>query len=264
MKKLATPFIRTLLYSILIAPIILFVLFAFSERWFFPEVLPKNWTILPFKNIISDSRAISSWISSILIAATVSLLSIVISLPAARTIGLRTFRGKDLAWIVFFIPTVVPPLAVGMGLNILFLRIGLTGTNFGVILAHLVPTLPYTIFTLAGVFSRYDENYENQARVLGSTRISTFFNVTLRMIFPGIIVAALFAFLISWSQYLLTLLIGGGRILTLPMLLFSAVSGGNPTSIAVLSLVFIFPPILIIAGTSRYLSVHGDSIKEQH
>jgi putative spermidine/putrescine transport system permease protein len=151
-----------------------------------------------------------------------------------------------------------------MGLNILFLRIGLSGTLFGVILAHLVPTLPYTIFTLSGVFSRYDENYENQALVLGVDRVRIFFTVTLRLILPGLVVAALFAFLISWSQYLLTLLIGGGKVLTIPMLLFSAVSGGNPTSIAVLSLIFVIPPVIIIAASSRFLIQNGNTIREQY
>jgi putative spermidine/putrescine transport system permease protein len=90
-------------------------------------------------------------------------------------------------------------------------------------------------------------------KVLGASRLRIFFTVTLRLVFPGLIVAGLFAFLISWSQYLLTLLIGGGQVLTLPLLLFSAVSGGNPTTIAALSLLFVAPPVLVIAATAQYL-----------
>jgi putative spermidine/putrescine transport system permease protein len=264
MKKASLTVFRIGLYAISVAPLVLFVLFAFSERWFFPELLPSQWTSKIFNRIITDPRTVSSIIDSIGIAIIVSFLSLLVGLPAARAIGTREFRGRRLVWLVFFIPTVVPPLAVGMGLNILFLRLGLSGTLFGVILAHLVPTLPYTIFTLSSVFSRYDENYENQALVLGVDRIRIFFTVTLRLIFPGLVVAALFAFLISWSQYLLTLLIGGGQILTIPMLLFSAVSGGNPTSIAALSLIFIAPPVMIIAISARFLTQHGNNIREQY
>ena len=151
-----------------------------------------------------------------------------------------------------------------MGLNILFLRLGLAGSVFGVVLSHLVPTLPYTIFTLSGVFARYDENFEYQALVLGANPVRIFFSVTLRLVLPGLVIAGLFAFLISWSQYLLTLLIGGGQVLTLPMLLFSAVSGGNPATIAALSLLFVTPPVLVIAATARYLDQHGDTIREQY
>jgi putative spermidine/putrescine transport system permease protein len=81
---------------------------------------------------------------------------------------------------------------------------------------------------------------------------------------PSLVVAVLFAFLISWSQYLLTLLIGGGQIITLPILLFSTASGGNPSSIAALSLLFIAPPVLIIAVTAQSLNQHGVEIREQY
>lgn len=263
MKKNLSSIIRIFLYGFLVAPLVLFSIYAFSERWFFPEVFPSNFTTSHFTRIINNSRITDGLLVSIGIAFIVSLLSLIVGFPAARTLGMKTFRGRRFAWIIFFLPTVVPPLAVGMGLNILFLRLGLAGSFLGVILSHLVPTLPYTIFTLSGVFARYDENFEYQALVLGSNKIRIFFTITLRLVFPGLIVAGLFAFLISWSQYLLTLLIGGGKVLTLPMLLFSAVSGGNPTSIGALSLLFIIPPILIIAATARYLGVHGESLREQ-
>jgi putative spermidine/putrescine transport system permease protein len=202
--------------------------YAFSERWFFPELFPTSWTTAPFVRLLSDYRTSAGLLVSLAIAGIVSLLSLIVGYPAARILGTRVFRGRQLAWLAFFLPTVVPPLAIGMGLNILFLRLGLAGSIVGVILSHLVPTLPYTIFTLSGLFARYDDNFEYQAQVLGASRLRIFFTITLRLVFPGLVVAGLFAFLISWSQYLLTLLIGGGQVLTLPLLLFSAVSGGNP------------------------------------
>jgi putative spermidine/putrescine transport system permease protein len=149
-----------------------------------------------------------------------------------------------------------------MGLNVLFLQLGLAGTLPGIVLAHLVPALPYVTFTLAGAFTRYDENFEFQSWVLGAGAWRTLFTVTIPMIAPSLAVAALFAFLISWSQYLLTLLIGSGRIITLPVLLFSAASGGNPVTIAALALIFLAPPLLVIALTAGQL--RGDDIREQY
>jgi putative spermidine/putrescine transport system permease protein len=129
----------------------------------------------------------------------------------------------------------------------------LAGGPAGVALAHLVPVLPYTVFTLAGVLARYDPGYEQQALVLGAGRARIFWSVTLPLVLPGLAVAGLFAFLVSWSQYLLTLLIGGGRVITLPLLLFSAVSGGNPTTISILALLFVGPPLLAILLALRLL-----------
>jgi len=264
MKRIASYALRMILYFILVAPLLLFIAYAFSTRWFFPQPFPIEWTLTTFQRAIDDSRTLSSMAQGIWIAVLVSLLSLILALPTARVLGLRKFRGRQLAWLLLFLPTVIPPLAIGMGLNILFLRIGLAGTIAGVVLAHIIPTLPYTIFTLSSAYARFDENYEFQALALGASPWNIFFKVTLRMLAPSLVVATLFAFLISWSQYLLTLLIGGGQVITLPILLFSAASGGNPATIANLSLLFIAPPILVIAATARQLNQHGNEIREQY
>jgi len=264
MKRIITPLFRFTLYLVLIAPLLLFTAYAFSTRWFFPQPFPVEWTTVTFQRAIHDSRTLSSMVQGIWIAILVSVLSLMLALPAARVLGLRKFRGRQLAWLLLFLPTIIPPLAIGMGLNILFLRIGLAGTITGVVLAHIIPTLPYTIFTLSSAFARFDENYEFQALALGANPWQIFLKVTLRMMTPSLVVATLFAFLISWSQYLLTLLIGGGQIITLPILLFSAASGGNPSIIATLSLLFVAPPVLVIAFTARSLGQHGNEIREQY
>ena len=263
MNRLPGRALRYVLYFLLAGPLVLFVVYAFSTRWFFPQPFPAEWTTEAFGRAINDPRILSGLRDSLMIAFVVSVLSLILGFPAARVLGLRQFRGRQIAWLVLFLPTIVPPLAIGMGLNILFLQIGLAGSLEGVVLAHLIPTLPYVIFTLAGAYARYDENYELQSLVLGASPARTFLTVTLRLVAPSVIVATLFAFLISWSQYLLTLLIGSGRIITLPILLFSAASGGNPVSIATISLIFLAPPVLVIAATARQLNQQGGELREQ-
>jgi putative spermidine/putrescine transport system permease protein len=262
MSRTVAIILRFVLYAILAAPLALFITYAFSTRWFFPQPWPAEWTAAAFLRTINDVRVFAGLRDSLGIALVVSLLALVLGFPAARVLGLRQFRGRQIVWLILFLPTVVPPPAIGMGLNVLFLQLGLAGSYAGVILVHLIPTLPYVIFTLAGAYARYDENYEFQSLVLGASQTRTFLTVTLPLIAPSLIVAALFAFLISWSQYLLTLLIGSGRIITLPILLFSAVSGGNPVTIAVLSLIFLAPLVLIIAATARQLNDGG--VREQY
>ena len=240
--------------GLLFGPIAIFVLYGFSTHWFYPDVLPAEWTVAPFVRLLSNPRTLSALATSVKIALVVTILSLVAGYPAARTLGMRTFRGKSVVYVCLFLPTVVPPVATGIGLNILFLRLGLAGTTPGEALVHLIPVLPYVVFTLAGVFEQYDPHYEYQARVLGAGRARLFFTITIPLILPAMVVAAFFAFLISWSQYLLTVLIGGGQVMTLPILLFAALSGGNPTTISALSLLFVAPLVLILAATSRYLA----------
>ncbi|HSH79586.1 MAG TPA: ABC transporter permease subunit [Herpetosiphonaceae bacterium] len=242
---------------LLFMPVAVFGLYAFSTAWFYPDVLPRTWTAAPLLRQLHDPGTTRALLHSTSIGLVVSLLALVVGYPAARTLGMQTFRGKELVYLLLFLPTVVPPVATGIGLNILFLRLDLAGTTLGVALVHLIPVLPYVIFTLAGVFAQYDPHYEYQARVLGAGDARIFWSVTLPFVLPGVVVATLFAFLISWSQYLLTLLIGGGRIITLPILLFATLSGGNPTTISVLSLLFVAPLVLILAVISRFLATLG-------
>ncbi|NJK79900.1 MAG: ABC transporter permease subunit [Chloroflexaceae bacterium] len=248
---------RLVLYLVLLAPVAVFVLHAFSVRWFYPQVLPAEWTLEPLLRQLGNADTREALWNSTQIALLVSVLSLLVGYPAARVLGLRSFRGKSIVYLLLFLPTIIPPVATGIGLNILFLRLQLTGTIFGVALVHLIPVLPYVVFTLASVFARYDINFEHQARVLGASGWRIFQTVTLPLVLPGLMVAGLFAFLISWSEYLLTLLIGGGRVLTLPLLLFSLVSGGNPTSISALALLFVALPALAVALTSRYLGTEA-------
>jgi putative spermidine/putrescine transport system permease protein len=141
-----------------------------------------------------------------------------------------------------------------MGIHVLFIRLALVDTLIGVSLAHLLPTLPYMVLVMSGVFSNYDAEYEQQALSLGASRLRTFLHVTLPSVLPGIVTGGLFVFLISWSQYILTVLIGGGRVITLPLLLFSFAGAGDNAVTSALGIVFLAPAVLILLATSRFLS----------
>lgn len=240
----------------LILPFVAFVINAFAFGWFYPQIIPANWSLDAWESVL-DAQLWEALGNSLFIAISVTLVSIMAGLPAARALGLYQFRGKRFVEFLILAPTIVPGLAVALGLNINFLRWGLSGSVLGVALVHLVPVMPYVVLTLSGVFANYDPEYEEQSRSLGAGAIATFRYVTFPAIFPGIVVAGLFAFLVSWSQYILTFLIGSGRVVTMPVLLFTTIPGGKNPNIAALSLVFIAPAVLILLLTSRYLS--GDS-----
>lgn len=266
-----------------VAPVIAFMINAFAFRWFYPQLVPNEWSLQAWERLKLIPRAgdrtfsgffdlwtsvpdvISALWLSLAIGAVVTGLSVLIGLPAARALGLYKFRGKRIVEFMIITPTIVPPIAFSLGLNINFIRwdlalqdmgipIDLAGSVIGVSIVHLVPVMPYVVLTLSGVFANYNPDFEAQARSLGARPWRIFWDVTLPAILPGLFVAALFAFLVSWSQYLLTFLIGQGRVVTLPMLLFSAAGTGNNAMIAALSLVFIAPAILILLVTSRFLS----------
>jgi len=254
--KIIMPYVALgLMGLILTAPLIAFLLNAFTRQWFFPQLLPETWTVDAWWRLFSaGSNYTQALGNSTLIATVVAVIALMLGLPAARALGLYRFRGKRLLEFLLLLPAVVPPLAVSMGLTVNFLRWGLAGNWIGVVLVHLVPVLPYVVLVLSGTFATYDTSHEQQARTLGAKPVAVFVYVTLPMIFPGVVVAGLFAFLISWSQYLLTLLVGSGRVITLPILLFSSASGSNNTTIAVQALMFTAPTLLLLIFTSRVLA----------
>ena len=90
-------------------------------------------------------------------------------------------------------------------------------------------------------------------RSLGASAFKVFVRVMLPFTFPGLIVAGLFSFLLSWSQYLSTLIIGGGRVTTLPILLFSLMGSGDRPVAAAVSIVFVVPAFLALMMSARHL-----------
>jgi putative spermidine/putrescine transport system permease protein len=238
-----------------IAPLLPLAIWSFSFRWYFPDLLPSELSMRAWKYVFSDASGVPrAMVNSILVAITVTLISIAIGIPAGRALGMHHFRGKRLVEFSILAPPIVPGLAVVMGIHVAFIKFGLADTMPGVILVHLIPTTPYMVMVMAGVFANYNPEFEEQARVLGAGPAATFRHVTLPAILPGVVVGGLFAFIISWSQYVLTLLIGGGNVLTLPVLLFSFAGSGDNAITAALSVTFIAPAILFLILTSRFLT----------
>ena len=240
------------IYLAVLAPLIPQIIWSFAFRWYFPDLLPGEWGLKAWIYTFSSaSRVGEGFLNSLLIALIVSLLSILVGVPAARALALYRFRGKGLIEWLLMLPIIVPGIVAVMGIHIMFIRYRLNDSLLGVVLVHLIPCVPYMVLVMSSVFANYGTDLEDTARSLGASPLRVFWHVTLPGIFPGLLVATLFTFLISWSQYITTVLIGGGRIVTLPMVLFPFISGSNESTSAAISLVFVAPAILVLIFTSR-------------
>jgi len=240
-------------------PFVPLVLWSFTERWFFPALWPQSFGLRAWTYITSTagSQVLAAVGHSLVVATITAALAVAVALPAGRTLGLYDFKGKDLVSVLLTLPVIVPPLCVAMGLHLWFIRLGLAETTAGVIGVHLTFSLPYAIFVLWGVFANYNPDFEAQARSLGGSRLGVITRVMLPMVLPGISVAALFAFLLSWSQYLSTLIIGGGHLMTLPVLLFALMGSGDRPVAAAVSLVFVAPALVALVFSARYLGARS-------
>ncbi len=244
-----------LLISWLILPLIPLAMWSFARGWTYPNLLPQVWTLQSWEFALSgQSGVLQSLALTTGIALAATALSVVLGVPAGRALGQYHFRGKAAIELIILAPIVLPGLAAAMGLQSVFIGLGLTGSVIGVVLVHLIPTLPYMVLVMAGVFAAYDPQAEDQARSLGASSVQVFRHVTLPAVFPGIIVGAMFSFLVSWSQYILTLTIGGGRVQTLPLLLFQFATSGRNDIAGAIGVIYILPGALILIFTARKLT----------
>lgn len=244
--------------AVALLPVALLTLLSLGRSWFWPRLLPAEWSLSAWTYVLGpDSGALPALALSLALAALVALLSVLLALPGARALAWAEFPGKRPLLFLFLLPVLSPPLAAAMGLHAVFLHLGLHDSFVGVLLVHLVPAVPYAILMLTGAFAQVDPALEEQARTLGATPLQAFIRVTLRLIAPGAAVAAAFAFLVSWSQYLLTLLIGGGRVVTLPLALVNFLNAGDQSIGAAIALLYLLPAVAVFASVARLLRPHS-------
>ncbi|MBD2054954.1 ABC transporter permease [Oculatella sp. FACHB-28] len=243
-----------LVIVVLFLPFLPLVIWSFAQGWFFPQLIPDQWTLQHWSQLVSPaSRVIEGLLQSLAIALITTILSLLVGLPAGRAIGVMEFPGKEALKLFLLTPIIVSPLATLMGIQFVLIRLGLNGTLLGVILVHLMPTIPYMTLVLTSVFANFDTRYETQARSLGASPVQVLSQVTLPLIAPGIVVGALFAFLISWNEFLLTFFVGAGRVFTLPMVLFTLLQGGNNGLVAAVAITSVVPGLLFLLLASKAL-----------
>ena len=239
----------------LVLPLVPLGIWSVAQGWRFPALLPQDWSLRAWEHALSPQSGVlaAAWTSTLVALATTGLAALV-ALPAGRALGMHRFRGRRLAILILVAPALVPAIAIVPGLQGLFLRLGLTGTFTGVVLAHLIPVMPYLTLVLAAVFARLDPRQEDQARSLGARPAQVFRHVTLPLVLPGLITGALFAFLISWAQYLPTLVIGSGRVQTLPQVLDGVAAAGRNDMAGAIAILFLLPGALALALAARMVT----------
>lgn len=234
-------------------PFIPLVLWSFAASWRWPRFLPE-WGVRAWGIIFSAQSGTWAAVTvSMQIAVTVTLLNLLLALPAANALARYSFRGKGLVEGLLLLPLLVPPFVSTMGIYTTFIRWDLTDTIVGVMLVHLVPTFPYLIRPLILSFRTLGFAWEEQARMLGANGVQRFRHVVFPHLLPAIIAGASLSILVSLSQYLLTLLIGGAVVQTLPLLMFPFISGGDTAVGAGYAFLFLLVSLVTLWSVERLL-----------
>ncbi|MCP4314940.1 MAG: ABC transporter permease [Hyphomicrobiales bacterium] len=250
--------------ALIVGPFAPLIIQSLAFRWAWPNLLPSVWWLeqrekspipLAWDYVLSPySRIYEATINTMAIGLAVTVICLAICLPAARVLARERFRGKNSFEFFLSLPLIVPEAAIGIALLMIFINLGLAGSYVGIIIAHLIPTIPYMVRMLTAVYQGLGREFEEQAMILGANRWQILRMVTLPMLMPGVVAGALFTFLVSSNIFLLTFFLGQGKIITLPTLLFSKISGGTlDASAAGITLIVSLPGIILLVISERFI-----------
>lgn len=237
--------LATVLFCIFL-PMALVLLWSVTERWPWPGMLPESYSLRTVKELLFGSAKLPEILgSSIALALVVAALGTVIGIMTARATELYDFRGKGLIRFGSFLPLLVPGTVFAMGIQITLIRMGLSDTIMGVIIVHLIAAVPYCITIMTDVTAAVGGKLEEQAMVLGANPFRAFFLVTLPSLLPGILSSMSMGFILSYSQYFTTLMVGGGRVKTIALVLVPYIQSGDRALSAVYSVAFVGSALLV-------------------
>jgi putative spermidine/putrescine transport system permease protein len=230
---------------VLVLPTLVVVPVSFSDRR--SLTIPKAFSTQWYSNFFNDP----AWYDSALLSLRVGLVVTVVAtaLGTAAAIALHNAIGPWKGGVRAFLlaPMIVPGVITAIGIFYVALKTGLAQSYWGFVLAHSVLAIPFVIVTVTASLSGFDSQLTKAAASLGAGPVSTFRKVTLPLIAPGVVTGALFAFLTSFDEAIVTLFLSGPFAQTLPVKIYSSVTQSfDPTVAAASTLLLTVTTIFMI------------------
>ena len=195
---------------------------SFATRWlrsWLPEAFTTKWYFSAWNEFQLDDVLI---VTFEIVFAVVALAAIA-GVPAAYAMARREFPGKKFVMLLLLLPMLVPPVTYGIPLATVLYQTGLGGTMWGVILANLVPTVPFVILVMIPFIEQIDPKIEQAARVFGASTPRLFVSILLPLLLPGILASLLLVLVRTIAMFELTFLTAGPTSQTLVVALYYAV-----------------------------------------
>lgn len=164
-------------------------------------VLPHHLSLASYQVVLSDPHFSTYLQNSLFVATTVMVLSVVISALGAYGLARLQFFGSRLLGRLVLFAYVVPPVLLAVPMFVVLAKLGLVNSLTGLILAHLTFAIPFCVWILQGFFLSLPLELEAAAMVDGCTRFMAFLRIVVPLALPGLVAAAMFAFLLSWNEY---------------------------------------------------------------
>lgn len=264
--------ICALIFFFLIAPIIIIMPLSFNAEPYFTfttkmlTLNPEGFSMRWYDNLLtfgmsapealrdgswwSDVWANAKWVqaakNSVIIGFFSTIVATVLGTIAAMGLSRPEMPYRKVIMALLISPMIVPIIITATGLFFFYSDIGLSGTYFGVIMAHATLGIPFVIITVTATMMSFDKSLIRAAQNMGAGPVTTFFKVQLPLITPGVVSGGLFAFVTSFDEVVVVLFIGSHEQQTIPRQMWNGIREQiSPSILAVATILVIFSICLL-------------------
>ena len=252
-QRVATVLLVVGMGFFIILPIVTLVVWAFAGEWYYPALLPQQWSLTWWQQVFQNPLFTHEILLSLTFAPVVTVLSAAICLPAAYAFARHDFPGKRVLQISIFATNAFPKMGLYIAIAGLFYAFHLMGTFIGVVIVQMLNTLVVMTWIPTAAFASVPRHLEEAARDVGASAWTTFWRVTFPLARPGILVACIMAFLSSVDEAQATQLIGAPHYVTMAVEMYTMVQTFPQQASAVFSILLILPSFVLLLLVRRYI-----------
>jgi putative spermidine/putrescine transport system permease protein len=241
----------------LLGPILTVVIWAFAEKWRYPNLLPAVWGLKFWFLVLGRETVVHAILTSLSLATIATTLAAAVCWPAAYAFARLSFPGRQALLFSFMAANAVPKFALFVGIATVFLRLDLIGTFWGVVFVQMLSGVLFMIWIPTAAFRGIPPMLEEAAFDLGASRLRVFWEITIPQAFPALAASYLLAFVAILFEVDSALLIGAPKITTMPLLLLQLSTQVNVQEAAVMCVLIWVPCFIILVLSRRFMSANG-------
>ena len=241
--------ILVLILAFLLVPVVIAIPMSLGTDRFL-QFPPRSLTLKWYGEFFSDAEWRAATVFSVKVASITTVLSVLIGTMAAVALTRGTLFARKLLTAAILAPLIVPHIVLGVALYLSFTPLGLSGNLTGLVLAHTALAVPFVVLTVSAALYRVDRSLEMAAMNLGASRFTAFRLVTLPLLMPAVSVGAVFAFLTSFDEAIVSFFMSGVSNKTLTRKLFENIDFDISPLTPAVSTVLMLVSLLLMGGAT--------------
>ncbi len=239
---------------LLLGPIALVIFLSFGADAY-STIPPSSYSLKWYENVFVEPEFVASFWVSIKVAAIVTPLSLAIGTLGAFALHRYRIRGGEALQAVFYSPIMIPQVVTGIALLIFLNKVAFYSSFWGIVLGHVIITFPYVVRTVLVALSRYDMALDEASASLGARPTQTFWLITLPMTRPGLFAGGLFAFVMSFDDFTVTIFLIGPDTMTLPVAIYQYMEWNLDATVSAVSALLVLMAAISMLAVERSIGL---------